>query len=192
MQLFDRNHVVGVFRGFSHGGMEFHADLVLPYREDFQSVPMHGTFVLVQLEHEREAVFGRTRRWPAKGGWSAQLARTMRFGRSETPGQRDHASFKRDVVLDRRAVRWGTVQSWLSKGAPPAPIAENSFQWAYGVVTEAMDTILGRGNWTTERRPEHSNPAVTKSWIIPSQGAPVSASSDEPTAPALEEEEPPF
>ena len=59
MNLFDREHVIGVFRGFSQGGMEFHADLVLPYREDFQAIPMHGSFVLVQLEHEREAVLGR-------------------------------------------------------------------------------------------------------------------------------------
>ena len=59
MNLFDREHIIGVFRGFSQGGMEFHADLVLPYREDFQAIPMHGSFVLVQLEHEREAVLGR-------------------------------------------------------------------------------------------------------------------------------------
>ena len=59
MTLFERNHVVGVFRGFSEGGMEFHADIVMPYRDEFQSIPMHGQFVLVQLEHEQEAVFGR-------------------------------------------------------------------------------------------------------------------------------------
>jgi len=59
MELFDRGHVVGVFRGFSQGGMEFHADLVMPYRADLQSIPMHGSFILVQLEHEREAVLGR-------------------------------------------------------------------------------------------------------------------------------------
>ena len=58
MELFDRGHVVGVFRGFSQGGMEFHADLVMPYRADLQSIPMHGSFILVQLEHEREAVLG--------------------------------------------------------------------------------------------------------------------------------------
>ncbi|WP_117210910.1 ATP-binding protein [Allorhizocola rhizosphaerae] len=59
MTLFEKDHVVGVFRGFSEGGMEFHADIVMPYRDDFQSLPMHGQFVLVQLEHEHEAVFGR-------------------------------------------------------------------------------------------------------------------------------------
>ena len=59
MTLFERSHVVGVFRGFSEGGMEFHADIVMPYRDEFQAIPMHGQFVLVQLEHEHEAVFGR-------------------------------------------------------------------------------------------------------------------------------------
>lgn len=57
--LFPREHVVGVFRGFSEGGMEFHADLVLPYRSEFQNIPMHGQFVLVQLETQNEAVLGR-------------------------------------------------------------------------------------------------------------------------------------
>lgn len=36
IQLFPREQVVGIFRGFQQGGMEFHADLVLPYRNEFQ------------------------------------------------------------------------------------------------------------------------------------------------------------
>lgn len=59
MKLFPKDKTVGIFRGFSEGGLEFHADLVLPYRNDFQSTPMHGHFLLVQLEHEDEAVLGR-------------------------------------------------------------------------------------------------------------------------------------
>jgi hypothetical protein len=59
MKLFPKDKVVGVFRGFSQGGMEFHAEIILPYRNEFQSVPMHGQFLLVQLEHENEAVLGR-------------------------------------------------------------------------------------------------------------------------------------
>ena len=39
--------------------MEFHADLALPYRQEFQSIPMHGQFLLVQLETPDEAVLGR-------------------------------------------------------------------------------------------------------------------------------------
>jgi hypothetical protein len=67
MTLFERNHIVGVFRGFSEGGMEFHADIVMPYRDEFQAMPMHGQFVLVQLEHEHEAVFGRITSIAAQG-----------------------------------------------------------------------------------------------------------------------------
>ncbi|MFC7329476.1 ATP-binding protein [Marinactinospora rubrisoli] len=59
MSLFHSAVTVGTFLGFSEGGMEFHADLVLPYRSDFQSSPMHGQFVLVGLEHDSEAVLGR-------------------------------------------------------------------------------------------------------------------------------------
>jgi hypothetical protein len=67
VRLFDPRNVVGVFRGFSDSGMEFHADLVLPYRDDLQSIPMHGQFVLVQLEHEDEAVLGRITSVAAEG-----------------------------------------------------------------------------------------------------------------------------
>ena len=67
MKLFDPANVVGVFRGFSDSGMEFHADLVLPYRDELQSIPMHGQFVLVQLEHEDEAVLGRITSVAAEG-----------------------------------------------------------------------------------------------------------------------------
>src|SRR5262245_30752428 len=59
IDLFPREHIVGVFRGFHEGGLEFHADLALPYRNDFQSIPMHGQFLLVQLETTEEAVLGR-------------------------------------------------------------------------------------------------------------------------------------
>jgi DNA helicase HerA-like ATPase len=59
IQLFPRDQIVGVFRGFQEGGMEFHADLVLPYQNRFQSIPMHGQFLLVQLESPEEAVLGR-------------------------------------------------------------------------------------------------------------------------------------
>ncbi|TYO96766.1 DNA helicase HerA-like ATPase [Geothermobacter ehrlichii] len=59
LQLFPKEKVVGIFRGFQQGGMEFHADLVLPYRNEFQNIPMHGQFLLVQLETPDEAVLGR-------------------------------------------------------------------------------------------------------------------------------------
>jgi uncharacterized protein len=59
IELFPKDKRVGIFRGFSEGGLEFHADLVLQYKNEFQNIPMHGQFLLVQLESENEAVLGR-------------------------------------------------------------------------------------------------------------------------------------
>ncbi len=67
MKLFDEKNNIGIFKGFSEGGLEFHADLVLPYRSDFQSIPMHGQFLLVQLEDENEGVLGRITSLSAEG-----------------------------------------------------------------------------------------------------------------------------
>jgi hypothetical protein len=69
--LFPREEIVGVFRGFREGGMEFHAELVLPYRSDFQSKPMHGQFLLVQLETPDEAVLGRIGSFSSDGKLAA-------------------------------------------------------------------------------------------------------------------------
>jgi hypothetical protein len=57
--LFSREKTIGIFRGFREGGLEFHADLALPYQSTFQNIPMHGQLVLVQLETPNEAVLGR-------------------------------------------------------------------------------------------------------------------------------------
>lgn len=67
VQLFPREEVVGIFRGFQQGGLEFHADLVLPYRNEFQNIPMHGQFLLVQLETPDEAVLGRIASFSSEG-----------------------------------------------------------------------------------------------------------------------------
>jgi len=67
IQLFPKEQVVGIFRGFQQGGMEFHADLVLPYRNEFQNIPMHGQFLLVQLETTDEAVIGRIASFSSEG-----------------------------------------------------------------------------------------------------------------------------
>lgn len=71
IELFSRDKIVGVFRGFKEGGLEFHADLVLPYRTDFQSRPMHGQFLLVQLETPEEAVLGRIASLSSEGKLAA-------------------------------------------------------------------------------------------------------------------------
>lgn len=59
--LFPDDHVIGMFNGFVGCGnsLEFHADLVLPYRSEFQSQPMHGQYLLVQLATTDEAILGR-------------------------------------------------------------------------------------------------------------------------------------
>ncbi len=51
--------------------MEFHADLALPYRNEFQSTPMHGQFLLVQLETPNEAVLGRIAAFSSEGKLSS-------------------------------------------------------------------------------------------------------------------------
>lgn len=67
MRLFPKDKVAGAFLGFSEGGLEFHADLVLPYQSEYQKTPMHGQFLLVALEHEDEAVLGRITSMSAQG-----------------------------------------------------------------------------------------------------------------------------
>lgn len=67
IQLFPKDKIVGIFRGFQQGGMEFHADLVLPYQNSFQNIPMHGQFLLVQLENQDEAVIGRIASFSSEG-----------------------------------------------------------------------------------------------------------------------------
>lgn len=67
LELFPKENIVGIFRGFQQGGLEFHADLVLPYRNDLQNIPMHGQFVLVQLETPDEAVLGRIASFSSEG-----------------------------------------------------------------------------------------------------------------------------
>ncbi len=71
MQLFTQSNRIGIFRGFKEGGLEFHADLALPYRNEFQSIPMIGQFVLIQLEHEEEAILGRIATLSSEGKLTA-------------------------------------------------------------------------------------------------------------------------
>ncbi len=71
IDLFRREQIIGVFRGFREGGLEFHAELVLPYRSDFQNIPMHGQFLLVQLETPDEAVLGRIAAFSSEGKLSS-------------------------------------------------------------------------------------------------------------------------
>ena len=85
--LFNPDCIVGVFRGFSQGGLEFHANLVLPYRSEFQNIPMHGQFLLVQLESQDEGVLGRITSLHSAGRLSSGVGeeynlRALRDGRA--------------------------------------------------------------------------------------------------------------
>ena len=71
MKLFPKKYVVGVFRSFSEGGLEFRADIALPYRSEFQRIPMYGRFVLVQLENPDEAILGRIASFSSEGRLSS-------------------------------------------------------------------------------------------------------------------------
>jgi len=70
IKLFSRENVVGIFKGFSEGGLEFHADIVLKYDNRFQNIPMHGQFLIVALEGDNEAVLGRITSVAAMGKFS--------------------------------------------------------------------------------------------------------------------------
>ena len=76
MTLFEKGQVVGTFLGFSAGGLEFHADLILPYRSYFQSSPMHGQFVLVALENDAEAILAASPPSPHRAGCCHRRERT--------------------------------------------------------------------------------------------------------------------
>ncbi len=87
VDLFPKDHIVGIFRGFREGGLEFHADLALPYRSDFQTIPMHGQFLIVQLESPDEGVLGRISSLSSEGRLTGPSGeefniRAMREGRA--------------------------------------------------------------------------------------------------------------
>ena len=67
MALIPDNAKIGVFRGFREGGLEFHADIGLPYHGQMHHRPMHGNFILVRLENENEAVLGRITSFSSEG-----------------------------------------------------------------------------------------------------------------------------
>ena len=67
MELFQPEQVVGVFRGFREGGLEFHAELAIPYSRNLHTMPMHGQFILVQLDTPEEAVLGRIASFSSEG-----------------------------------------------------------------------------------------------------------------------------
>lgn len=103
MALFSRERIIGIFRGFREGGLEFHADLALPYRSNFQNIPMHGQLVLVQLETPDEAVLGRITSLSSEGRLTGASGedfniRAMRESRSVPEELReDYLKYRVDI-----------------------------------------------------------------------------------------------
>ncbi len=59
MSLFPKENFVGTFGGFAERGLEFHAEIVVPYNASLGQRPVQGHFVLVALESDDEAILGR-------------------------------------------------------------------------------------------------------------------------------------
>lgn len=103
MVLFSREKTIGIFRGFREGGLEFHADLALPYQSTFQNIPMHGQLVLVQLETPNEAVLGRITSLSSEGRLTGASGedfniRAMRESRSVPEQLReDYLKYRVDI-----------------------------------------------------------------------------------------------
>lgn len=104
LELFPKNEVVGVFRGFQEGGMEFHADLSLPYRPKLHNVPMHGQFLLVQLENPDEAVLGRITSLCAEGRLASGAGEEYSI-RAATEGRRIADDLRQDYLRYRVNIR---------------------------------------------------------------------------------------
>ncbi|PSN11289.1 ATPase [filamentous cyanobacterium CCT1] len=96
-------HPVGVFQGFSNSGLEFHADIMLPYQPNFQVRPMHGSFLLVELENEDEAVLGRISslqsmgRLSGSGGAEYAIRTLQRSSIIPENIREDHLRYKVDI-----------------------------------------------------------------------------------------------
>lgn len=103
MELFPRDKTIGIFRGFREGGLEFHADLALPYQSEFQNIPMHGQLVFVQLESPNEAVLGRITSLSSEGRLTASSGedfniRAMREARTIPEQLReDYLKYRVDI-----------------------------------------------------------------------------------------------
>jgi uncharacterized protein len=67
MELFPSGRAAGMFRSASSRDLEFHADLVLLYREQQPREPLHGQFMLIELADAREALLGRITAIAAQG-----------------------------------------------------------------------------------------------------------------------------
>src|SRR5258708_26690409 len=104
MELFPKDDIVGVFRGFKEGGLECHADLTLPYRPKLHNVPMHGQFLHVQLENPNEAVLGRITALSAEGRLSSAAGEKY-SNRALTDGRKVPDDIREEYLRYRVEIR---------------------------------------------------------------------------------------
>src|SRR5438477_3225676 len=149
--LFPAAQTVGTFRGFHEGGLEFHADLILPYRNEFQTVPIHGQFMLVQLETPQEAVLARITAFSTEGRLTSSAGedfniRAMREGRATPDDLReDYLRYKVNIRV------LGVVRQ--EGGGPPSFVASHRrlphvgslVAFPSGEVLRALAGHLGEG-----------------------------------------------
>ena len=104
IELFPEHKVVGVFRGFREGGMEFHADITLPYNDRLQDMPMHGQFILGQLESPEEAILGRITAISAEGKLTSPAGEQYAI-RSVSEGREVPSNLKKAYLQYRIDIR---------------------------------------------------------------------------------------
>jgi hypothetical protein len=77
-------------------------------------------------------------------------------------------AFREDSDLQSKirenGIAWGAVMGCL-KNAVPDDAFPDAGEWAYALVGPALDSVYGRGNWETERRPRASGEGTTV-WVI--------------------------
>lgn len=154
LDLFPKEQIVGVFKGFREGGLEFHADLILPYRSEFQNIPMHGQFILVQLETPDEAVLGRITSLASEGKLSSGAGeefnlRAMREGRQVPEGLRvDYLKYRIDIrvlgVLRKAGEKVVFVASHRRLPHVGSPIAFPSMELLQELVGQNLKSADGK------------------------------------------------
>ena len=172
--LFPREEIAGVFRGFREGGLEFHADLSLPYRSEFQSTPMHGQFLLVQLESPDEAVLGRITSLSSEGKLSSGSGedfsiRAVREDRPVPEGLReDYLKYRVNIRVLGVLRRNGNALTFVAShrrlphvGSPVAFLAPDILREVSGHnVKGALVGHLAMGEYIY-----NPNPKAAESWM---------------------------
>ena len=89
IELFPEANIIGSFKGFAERGMEFAAELVVPYSKEEIDQPQLGNFILVELSTLKQASLGRiTKILPSGMLASAEgenYIERMRMRKSEIP-----------------------------------------------------------------------------------------------------------